>query len=178
MSAFLCPAKVTKLTAPYLTFMATSLPTKIGCTLFFVGFLMHMASMISPYWEFAQNESGSSHSGLWKVCIFEKCGFFIYHNLWGEYILICLFLILFHTHTYFISWSNCTIQCLPLYAILCEVLTTVHNLLDEYTSLCIPVHSVLYEMTISVPSRFVKNPIIIIIIIIIQSNQKKGYIFK
>ena len=48
-----------------------------------IGAFVASLALGSSYWQHVTSEFGSAHSGLWKVCILNKCDLFIHLDLYG-----------------------------------------------------------------------------------------------
>ena len=47
--------------------------------------IIHLAALVSSYWQHRSNAYGSSHSGLWSVCILGRCDSFSHHQVYGKH---------------------------------------------------------------------------------------------
>lgn len=50
-----------------------------------ISLILNIISFVSPYWMFVEDALGTSYSGLWTVCIFEVCGDFLHHSMFGKF---------------------------------------------------------------------------------------------
>ncbi len=64
---------------------ATSCYTRASVILGVTGLLADIVAIAAPSWMHAENQHGSSHSGLWTVCIMDICDQFRHHQLYGKF---------------------------------------------------------------------------------------------
>ena len=62
---------------------SASVCARVAALLMLFALATNLTAAVSPYWMEAHNELGSSHSGLFRVCILGKCDDFIRHSLKG-----------------------------------------------------------------------------------------------
>ncbi len=60
--------------------------TRFSFFLAFIAIILQIVAFTSPYWMLVTDAMGTSYSGLWTVCIFETCGDFLHHSMFGKFI--------------------------------------------------------------------------------------------